>query len=688
MTDDPLHSDVQFLRGAGPQRAELLHNLGIETVGDLLWHLPRDVLDLTRVRKPRELVADELQSVRGRLADIDAKSLPRGRVMTSALLECEREYVRGVWFNQPWMKQKLEAAGELVFSGKPQRKLGRWEFVHPHVQWLETDDDAGAGILARYPLTEGLKQHHLRKMMAGAIEQVADQLTDPLPAAFRDQLSLPALSVAIRNVHQPASIADYEAARRRLIFGELFELQVLIHLRSRSRRDLGDVPHIPCPRKVDARIRRLFPFELTKGQIRAIGEIVADLASGTPMHRLLQAEVGAGKTAVALYAMLTAVAAGYQAVLMAPTELLAVQHWETVDELLGGSRVKTCLLTGRIKPAERRRLLDAIAAGEIELVVGTHAVIQDDVQFARLGLAIIDEQHRFGVTQRAKFSRSAAHVLVMTATPIPRSLYLTQFGDLDLTIVRDLPAGRQPVVTARVEGRDEQAKVWQFLREQLRAGRQLYVVCPRIETAGEAARDAAAEEVHQYLARTELRDVRLELLHGRFEQQQRDEVMRGFRDGEVQALVSTTVIEVGINVPNATLMVVLHAERYGLSQLHQLRGRIARGSYQGYCFLFSDSTSDDAVARLTVLESSSDGFFIAERDFELRGPGEMLGTRQHGRVAFRVADPARDEALHDQAREQARNLIETGAIDEPNWQPFLRDLQRKFGKSWDQPESG
>jgi ATP-dependent DNA helicase RecG len=451
---------------------------------------------------------------------------------------------------------------------------------------------------------------------------------------------------------------------------------------------------LPSSAKIDARIRRLFSFRFTPGQDRAVLEIAEDLGRDQAMHRLLQADVGAGKTAVAVYAMLVAVANGKQAVMMAPTEVLAQQHWQTIDSLLAQSRVERCLLTGQLTAAQRRDTLESIASGKVQLIVGTQAVIQHDVRFNSLGLAIIDEQHKFGVMQRAKFSEgeTSPHVLVMTATPIPRSLCLTQFGDLDLTLITDLPPGRQRVVTSRVPGRQASRKVWDFVKTQLKEGRQAYIVCPRVEEDASlpAGMDAAAsaEAVYQKVSTGELKDFKVGLVHGQLPRDDRAETMAAFRNGDLNVLVATTVIEVGVDVPNATLMIISQSERFGLSQLHQLRGRIGRGRFQGYCFLFSDADSPEAVKRLSAMESTSDGFRIAEVDFEIRGPGDVLGTRQSGAMPLRVADLVRDKAMLDEARVAAFNLVESGEFDGPEFGPLKNRVLDRFAKLMDLQQTG
>ena len=691
MTDNPLQQSVQFLPGGGPQRAELLAKLGVRTVEDLLWHLPRELLDLTDVRLPNQLVEGELQTVRGVVVDMDARQLSGGRTMTAGLIDCGQDYVRGVWFNQAWMYQKLREGQNVLFSGKPKKQQGRWEFAHPRIQWLEPDDQQShGGLLPKYPLTEGLTQPELRRLTREAVEQCAHLVPEHLPDALREQLQTPGIATALQGLHVPWTREAYEAGRRRILLDDLLEFQLALALRRRAWRENPSAPRLPTTARIDSRIRRLFPFRFTDGQDEAICEIAADLDSGRAMHRLLQAEVGAGKTVVAIYALLTAVAAGFQAVLMAPTELLANQHWDVIDELLRESQVDRLLLTGSLTAAQRRDALERIASGRAQLVIGTQAVIQQDVRFQKLALAVIDEQHRFGVAQRSAFATtdSTPHVLVMTATPIPRSLCLTQFGDLDFTVIRDVPPGRKPVVTHRVHSREQQGKAWEFLRRQLKAGRQAYIVCPRVESESPQARDAAADKVYEYLQRTELRDFRLALVHGQVDRDERQRLMDRFREHEIDALVATTVVEVGVDVPNATLMVVLQAERFGLAQLHQLRGRVARGSYQGYCFLFSDADSEDAVTRLAALESMTDGFEIAQKDFELRGPGDVLGTRQHGDLPLRVANVARDQKFLEEARTAAFDLVESGRLDAPDYMPLKLRVLERFGRLFDLPQSG
>jgi ATP-dependent DNA helicase RecG len=698
MNDDPLKTSVQFVRGVGPERMRLLANLGIVTVEDLLWYLPRDVLDLTNVRPAAQLSAGELQTVRGTVVDIDGRTTSSGRSLVAVLLDSDGLYVRGVWFNQPWMIHKFHGGESILLSGKPKRSAGRWEFPSPRVQWIgEAEADGSgethAGILPRYGLTEGLSMGQMGRIVREAVEAYAELIPDPMPTPLRERLELPVLNQAIRGLHLPKSMDEYEAGRRRLIFDDLFEFQLGLALRRRTWKTRGAAPVLPTTAKIDARIRRLFPFTFTEGQNGAVREISEDLASGHAMHRLLQADVGAGKTAVAVYAILVTVAAGHQAVFMAPTEVLANQHWATIDAALAHSRVRRMLLTGGLSPRERRQTLTEIADGSVQLVVGTQAVIQKDVAFAKLGLVVIDEQHKFGVMQRAMFSKGdlSPHVLVMTATPIPRSLCLTQFGDLDLTTVSDMPPGRQRVITSRVTNAETRQRAWDFVKEQLKKGRQAFVVCPRIEATAEDLSQgpaASAEEVFKLLSAGELREFEVGLIHGQIDAARREAAMDAFRQGRINVLVSTTVIEVGVDVPNATIMIIDDAHRFGLSQLHQLRGRISRGKFQGYCFLFSESNSPEALRRLTALEAMSDGFQIAEADFEIRGPGDVLGTRQHGDLPLKVADLVRDAAILREARTSAFDLVRTGEFDRPEFAMLKIKVLERFGTALDLPKTG
>ncbi len=685
-----LATPVQFLKGAGPERAELLRRLGLRTARDVLFFFPRDYQDMTDLRRVPELEEDKLQSVCGRVEEIDMRASTSGRSVVGVLLVADDGYMRAVWFNQPFMRDKFARGSRVMFSGKPKLNGLVWEMHHPKVTYLsddETEEPPGR-ILPVYPLTEGLQQHHVRRIVEEAIAAYAGLLDEVFPPAFLEAHDLWPLEKALGQIHFPDDRTSLERARRRFVYQELFILQLAVALRRQAQAQ-RTAPALEATAKIDARIRRLIPFELTEGQRAAIAQIAADMARTTPMNRLLQGDVGSGKTVVAAYAMLLAVAHGHQAVLMAPTEILARQHALTLDRMLAASRVRRGLLIGGLASGERAELLRRTAAGELDLVVGTQAVIQEDVQFARLGLVVIDEQHRFGVRQRAllKHAGPDPHYLVMTATPIPRTITLTLFGDLDLSILRDSPPGRQKMHTY-LAGDERRAQWWDFFRRKLREGRQGYVIVPLVEESDEV-QAASVQATYEALANGELEAFRLGLVHGRMSAAEKDDVMARFRRGEVQVLVSTSVVEVGVDVPNATLMAIEGAERFGLAQLHQLRGRVSRGAHPGYCCAFANPQTEESQRRLEAFERSTDGFELAETDFQLRGPGELFGTRQHGLPPLRIADLTRDTALLEEARRDAQALVAADpGLSSPEHALLRRMTLVRYGQALDLGDVG
>jgi ATP-dependent DNA helicase RecG len=682
---DAHKQDVQFLKGVGPARAELLRRLDIETVGDLLFHFPRSYDDLTDVRPLSSLTAGALQTVHGEVVEIEGKRLADGRCVVGVVLSDGRHCIEGVWFNQPYAARSFRYGQRLAFSGKPKRHRDHWQMANPRVQALDgIAEPAVTQIVPVYPLTEDLRPDQLRSLIRQAVEHYGSHVREILPPELRERHGLAEAPQALRQVHLPDSLATATAGRRRFVYEEFLVLQVALALRRRDLRDRQQAPPLTVTPAIDARIRRLFPFRLTADQDRAVVEVCRDLAGDRPMQRLLQADVGAGKTAVAVYALLVTVANKHQAVLMAPTEVLASQHWHTVERYLAHSRVRRLLLTGALTPRARRGALEAIRKGEVDLVVGTQALVQNDVQFAHLGLVVIDEQHKFGVNQRARVRRLGVdpHYLVMTATPIPRTVALTVFGDLDVSTIRQLPPGRQPVTTRWVSaGRRDW--VYDRLREGLRQGRQGYVVCPLV-SASETLDLSAAEQTHAEFQAGLFRDFRVGLLHGRMEEEEKDRVMGQFRDRQLNLLVSTTVVEVGVDVANATLLVVEHAERFGLSQLHQLRGRVSRGTMPGECYLFAEPASDEARERLRLLTRIADGFALAEQDARLRGLGELFGTRQHGLGELRIGDVLADTELLRQARKDAFALVaEDAGLRRPEYALLRRAVLERYGQTLD-----
>jgi ATP-dependent DNA helicase RecG len=685
-SDSPLLEGVHTLKGVGPARREQLQRLGILSIADLLLHLPRSYEDLSTVRPITALTEGETKMVQGEVVDIEGRRLADGRPVVSIVINDGSPHsLAGVWFNQPYLSSQFRYGQRVAFTGKPRWYRDHWQMATPRVQYLDAAAPADApGIVAIYPMTGELRPEALRTLMRQAVDKFAGQATDVVPERLLRERHLPGLPAAVRQVHFPATVEAAQAARRRFTYEEFLVLQAALALRRRELRDQQKAPVLATTPEIDARIRRLFPFTLTNDQDQAVRDICKDLASPRPMQRLLQADVGAGKTAVAVYALLVTVANKHQAVLMAPTEVLARQHSRTLDRYLAHSRVRRALLTGGLPASERRQLLADLAAGNLDLVVGTQALVQEDVQFARLGLVVIDEQHKFGVNQRARMRRPGLdpHYLVMTATPIPRTVSLAIFGDLDCSTMQQLPPGRQPVRTRHLAP-SERERVYQRLREELQQGKQGYIVCPLVEES-ERLDLTSAEQHFQDLQAGPLRGFRLGLLHGRLPEETKDAVMQQFRERQLDLLVSTMVIEVGVDVANATWMIIEHAERFGLSQLHQLRGRISRGSVAGQCVLFANPSSKESRERLRIFTRTSNGFALAEQDARLRGLGEFFGTRQHGLGELRFGDLLADRELMQLARRDAFGLVgDDAALARPEHQLLREVVLQRYGKTLD-----
>jgi ATP-dependent DNA helicase RecG len=677
-----LATPVEFVRGVGPQRAELLARLDIRTAGDLIFNFPRDYQDLSDRREINCLEEGHTQTVRGEVVEIDARSTGFGKSVVGVLVRHGEEHLRAIWFNQPFMRDKFRPGQYVLLSATPRFRGGRWEMPHPRVTWLDgPDDQPEMRLLPLYSLTDGLTQYEMRRMVSSAVAQFASVLDEVFPLELLQEYALMPLTDALPAIHSPPDAVELERARRRFVFQELFILQLAVVAR-RWQQQIGfRAPPLIATPDINARIERLFPFEFTAGQRAAIREVAADMASETPMNRLLQGDVGSGKTVVAAYAMLTCVASGHQAVLMAPTEILARQHAETLFGLLRASRVRHVLLVGGLSPKQRAAALEDVAAGRVDLVIGTHAIVQEDVRFARLGLVVIDEQHKFGVRQRAALrqGQQAPHYLVMTATPIPRTVSMTLFGDLDVTALREMPPGRREVRTYLVEPTD-QPRWWSFVRDKLRAGRQAYVVAPLVDESQNVAA-ASVAEAFERLTNGELAAFRVGVVHGRMSANEKEQAMDDFRTGRAQVLVSTSVIEVGVDVPNACVMVIDSAERFGLAQLHQLRGRVGRGLYAGFCgVLMSDGLSLQSRARLDAFAATADGFLLAEMDFQQRGPGDLFGTQQHGLPALRIADLRRDHSALEEARQKAQQLFEADpGLRQPAHARLRRQMLVRYG---------
>jgi ATP-dependent DNA helicase RecG len=661
-SESPLASSSQFVKGVGPTRYEKLLKLGLVTVGDLLFYLPRAYEALTNRLKIAVLKAnDEPQTIVGEVVEIEGKTTHSGKDLVSIVLsDGGPKVLEATYFNQSYVANKLRYGMLVACTGKPRHYRGHWQMNNPRLRPVDqgTMADEDSEVLPLYALTEGLHAEAMRRIQREVVERFALAVRDIVPLPLITRHGLPRIPEALRAVHIPQTMAEADRGRSRLAYDELLVLQVALGLQRRDQQVQGKATPLSRSRLVDERIRKLFPFDLTQGQDKVIHQICDDMAKDRPMRRLLQADVGAGKTAVAVYAMLVAVANKHQAALMAPTEVLARQHWRTLNKYLAHSKVKMEFLVGGISSNDRRVALGEIKRGQIDIVVGTQALIQNDIEFANLGLVVIDEQHRFGVQQRATIRHKGLdpHYLVMTATPIPRSIALTVFGDLDIAVIRELPPGRKPVKTTWTP-EEERAELMTHLCQQMQGGRQLYVVCPMVEESADNDVKGVIDTA-KLLSDGPFKDFKVGTLHGRMDDRAKDHIMQQFQNKELDCLVSTTVIEVGVDVSNATLMLIEHAERFGLSQLHQLRGRVSRGPVAGECFLFAHAATQESKDRLKFFCKTTDGFKLAEKDLELRGMGEFFGTRQHGAGELKIANPIRDAELLDKARHDALELIQ------------------------------
>ena len=666
MKESGLATPLQYLKGVGPRRAADLERAGLVTVEDLLYRFPIRYEDRSRLQPIATVKPGQFVSISGRILSCGLRSTRRpGFKIFEAAVSDDTSTIRVVWLNQPFLRDIFVRGQHVVLYGPVEmRGSASLQLTNPQYEILDDEDGETihtGRIVPVYEKTGSVTPKMQRRLVHDALQTLAPDLPEHLPEDIRLRLKLPARYAALYATHFPPDDASIErlnhfetAAQRRLIFEEAFLFQMGVI----ARRRTAELEPKAAPIAVDDRIREsaraVLPFRLTNGQKQALKEIVDDLQRRYPMNRLLQGDVGAGKTIVALLAALVAMENGLQVAFMAPTEILAEQHFLNIARLLQSSRFRVALLTGSTAAAARREQLAEIEAGTIHLVVGTHALVQGDVAFHRLGLVVIDEQHRFGVLQRATLRAKGLHpdVLVMTATPIPRTLALTVYGDLDVSVIRELPAGRFPIrTTAKPESRRDE--IYAFVRKELDAGRQVYVIYPLVEESAKIDLKAATE-MADTLQESVFPHYRVGLLHGRMKGDGKERVMKAFAAGEIQILVSTTVVEVGIDVPNASVMIVEHAERFGLSQLHQLRGRVGRGAHQSYCFLvYQSPLSEEARERLTGMTETADGFEIAEHDLLLRGPGDFFGTRQAGMPTFRLIDLVRDRELLDVAQKEA-----------------------------------
>ncbi len=662
-----LDSDARYVPGVGPKRAGRLANLGINTARDLLFHLPRRYIRrrkidrLSKVFSPDDDEIDQVM-VEGTIRDYQKRRIKGGRQMVEATVGDETGTVRAVWFNMGYLTDQFERGTDIRLSGEPEFHRGTISMTHPEFEYPLDEDEkierSGSGALIPvYPLTEGISQKQIRRSIHYVLDELHDELDPVLPEFLRSKRDLMPFPRDLERIHRPGK-QNPETARYTLMYNRSLYYFLALESQSRDALENGSPYHIEVTDEIDKRIRRRFPFSLTDAQNKVINEIRGDFQRGRVMYRLLQGDVGSGKTVVALYAMLAAVASGYQAAMMAPTSVLAEQHFRTIQRYLDPSDVDIALLTGSLSDSKRSDVYERLSSGEIDIVVGTHALLENPVEFDDLALVVMDEQQRFGVRHRTQLVSKGQnpHILVTTATPIPRSLTLTLYGDLDLSILDEMPPGRKPVQTV-VRSRSKLNAACDFIRGKLEEGQQAFFVYPLVEESDELSL-TSAEDMYERLDQEIYPDMEVGLLHGQMPDTRKNEIMSAFHDGELQVLVSTVIIEVGVDVPDASIMVIDHAERYGLSQLHQLRGRIGRGDHASYCILLSDRQGGTARERLEIFESTDDGFEIAEEDLRIRGPGSLLGTRQHGLPELDLLDLSPDTRLLSTTRNDARELLD------------------------------
>jgi ATP-dependent DNA helicase RecG len=694
VADDLLQLPLQYLKGVGPRKAADLKKAGLLTVEDLLFRFPTRYEDRSRLQPIVSVKPGQTVAISGEVLSASLQSTRRvGFRLFTALVQDASGHIQAVWPNQAFLKDVIRPHCQVVLFGKAEYWGSRgMQLTDPEFEIVKSEESPDAGvhtgrIVPVYERTGSVTTNMQRKLVWDALQQLPRDLFDPIPADIRTRERWPSRYDALCAAHFPAKDTPVEAlnafrtpAQRRLIFEDFFVFQTGLALRRQQNAEVRKALVSTVDDRVRQAARAILPFKLTEGQRQALAEIVADMQKPWPMQRLLQGDVGAGKTIVAVLAAIVAMENGFQVAFMAPTEILAEQHLITLTRWLHTTRHRVALLSGKITAAERRTLLPSIERGDTHLVVGTHALVQEQVKFRALGLAIIDEQHRFGVLQRGMLSTKGLHpdVLVMTATPIPRTLALTECGDMDVSIIRDLPPGRKPVRTL-VKPDSRRNDVYDLVRQQVQQGRQAYVIYPLVEES-EKVDLKAATAMAEHLARDVFPEYSVALLHGRMKGEEKERVMRDFAAGRLQIMVATTVVEVGVDVPNATVMVIEHAERFGLSQLHQLRGRVGRGSHESVCvLLYQAPWSEEARARLKAMSDTNDGFVIAEKDLQIRGPGDFFGTRQHGLPQLRAGDLTRDVELLELAFDEARKRVDERTLTAEERQYVLNVWQRQFG---------
>ena len=666
ITDKNLKTPIRYIKGVGPRKAEALAKIGIHTIEDILYYLPKRYEDRSNITSIKDLKTGESHAIQGEILTKQARTTKTGVPIFQVAVSDPTGFIHAIWFNQPYLKDVFKKGDKVILYGKVER-YDRLQMIQPEYEIMEDEEISSLNvgrIVPVYSSASQITQKFLRNLIFKTLSEYDKALVEKLPTYLRARGKMVDIRFAIHNIHFPKNFEILEKAYNRIVFEEFFVLQLALAVRKKGvTSEEAAFGHHIVAGKLSEFFKASMQFEFTEGQKKAIADIERDISSGKPMNRLLEGDVGSGKTIVAAHGLVMAVQNGFQGVMMAPTEVLARQHFITLSELLMPLGINIVLLIGGLDAKTKQRSYSEIKEGKANIIIGTHAILQEGVDFKKLGIVVIDEQHKFGVAQRAILRNKgyAPHVLVMTATPIPRTLALTVYGDLDISVIRELPKGRKPIATYWVE-EDKRDEMYGFIKEELKKARQAYVVCPLIDRrssfAVRGSSNVAAVDTFEKLKYEVFTDYEVGLLHGRMSSKEKDKIMKEFKKGKIQVLVSTVVIEVGIDIPNASVMLIENADRFGLSQLHQLRGRIGRGSHESYCILLANPTNDAAVERLKAIEGTLDGFEIAEIDMDIRGPGELFGHAQHGLPEIRFGNLARDFGIMETARKEAFALVE------------------------------
>jgi ATP-dependent DNA helicase RecG len=689
MEKSPLESGVQYIKGVGPERAKLFLKLGITTVESLLYYFPREWVDRSNILPIIKASPGQPATVSGVVISSETRQVRGALKITSITIKDKSGFITGTWFNQPFMEKKLPRGTFVMFHGKVETYRGMLQIGNPEYEIADESDEVPDSainvnrIVPIYPLTEKLSQKQFRSIIKFAVDNYMDNLNEYMPSEIKSLYNLIDIKTAVYNAHFPQDFKTLEESKRRIIFDEFFFMQLAFAVRKKKVKEKPGI--LFGAQNVHYKLfEASLPFSLTGAQKRVIEEIRGDFTSGKPMNRLIQGDVGSGKTIVAVASAVMAADNGCQSAIMAPTEILASQHMKNISALIASSKLTAVMLLGGMRKKERMAALELIRDGAAQIVIGTHALIQEDVVFKNLGLAIIDEQHRFGVMQRAQLMKKGTttpHSLIMTATPIPRTLSLSVYGDTDISVIDELPPGRKPIRTIVFESW-QTIKLYSFLEERLKEKSQIYMVYPLVEESDKLDLKSAIEMEKHITAR--FKEYKTSIIHGQMNKEERDMAMDKFRNKEIDILVATTVIEVGVDVPDASVMVIEHAERFGLSQLHQLRGRVGRGSKQSYCVLVGDPKTEDGMKRLGIMAETQDGFKISEADLEIRGPGEFMGTRQHGLPEFRMANIIRDKQILELAKEAAFYFISAdNGSNNSKKEELIHIIKQKYGSNFD-----